>query len=64
MFSCDAVFFLAVYSGDDTFIPKNSSVIVNRVPAMGGGMGLLSRLRGERPEHSRYTSNSNLSLNV
>lgn len=42
-----------VYGGDDTFVPKNSSVVVKRVPVMGGGAGLLARLRGERPDRSR-----------
>jgi hypothetical protein len=39
---------IAVYTGDGSFVAKNSSVIVSRVPAMGSGMGLLARLKGEK----------------
>lgn len=34
---------LAVYTGDDALVPKNSTLVVKRVPAIGAG--LLSRLR-------------------
>jgi hypothetical protein len=33
----------AVYTGDDALVPKNSTLVVKRVPAIGAG--LLSRLR-------------------
>jgi hypothetical protein len=35
-----------IFSGDDTYIPKNSSVVVKRVPKA-KGTGLLSRLKGD-----------------
>lgn len=35
-----------VYTGDETLIPKNSSVIVVRTPA--SGQGLLARLKGRQ----------------
>ena len=35
-----------IFSGDDTYIPKNSSVVVKRVPKS-KGTGLLHRLKGD-----------------
>lgn len=34
-----------VYSGDDTFVPKNTTVVAQRIPVP-SGTGLLSRIHG------------------
>lgn len=36
--------FCVVYEGDESFVPKNASVVVKRMPVAGGN-GLLTRLK-------------------
>jgi hypothetical protein len=38
--------FFAVYSDDNCFVPKNTTVVVKRKPVPSGGIGLVARLQG------------------
>jgi hypothetical protein len=49
-------FFPLVYQGDDSFVPKNTTVVVKRIPVP-QGTGLLTRLSHVHRGHS-YVSNS------
>ena len=57
---------LLAYVGDDSFVPRNSSVVAKRRPLSGAGPGLIARLGSSKPAsaHAGYASPASIAVPI